>query len=185
VAGLAAGAVVLSGCSERQEANDTLPEADASPSASESELPPLGPPDLPMPAQARTQDAAGAEAFFEYYIEVYNHAFTHMNPTYFRQLSFGCADCDLIADQLAADAAAGWRYQGGTLQIGNMSEPSVKGKAAQVALTFTQAPLAVVDSASGEPVQGLSSGEVQSASGGAILAWQAEHSTWVVTQWDA
>ena len=66
VAGLAAGAVVLSGCSERQEASDTLPEADASPSASQPELPPLGPPDLPMPAEARTQDAAGAEAFVQY-----------------------------------------------------------------------------------------------------------------------
>jgi hypothetical protein len=55
VAGLAAGAVALSGCSGRQEANDTLPEADASPSLSDASLPPLGPPDLPMPAEARTQ----------------------------------------------------------------------------------------------------------------------------------
>ena len=68
VAGLLAGGAVLSGCSEKQEANDSLPTASASPT--EDELPPLGPEDLPMPDEARTQDAAGAEAFVRYYIEL-------------------------------------------------------------------------------------------------------------------
>ena len=68
LAGLAAGAVVLSGCSERQEAADTLPEADATPSASEPELPPLGPPDLSMPAEARQKTPEGAAQFMRYYM---------------------------------------------------------------------------------------------------------------------
>jgi hypothetical protein len=185
LAGLAAGAVVLSGCSERQEAADTLPEADATPSASEPELPPLGPPDLPMPAEARTPTPDGARMFFEYYIEVYNHAFANMDSSYFRDLGSGCMDCNLIADQLDADTAAGWRYEGGTLRIDSMSSPSVEGNTAQLALIFTQAPLTVIDSSSGQPLRELSSGEVHSPSGGAVLTWQPERSTWAVTQWDA
>jgi hypothetical protein len=97
LAGLAAGAVVLSGCSERQEAADTLPEADATPSASEPELPPLGPPDLPMPAEARTQDAAGAEAFVRYYIDLINRTSTVMDAAPLREFSDGCEDCERIA----------------------------------------------------------------------------------------
>ncbi|SET78752.1 hypothetical protein SAMN04488546_3614 [Geodermatophilus poikilotrophus] len=185
VAGLAAGAVVLSGCSERQEASDTLPGADASPSASEPDLPPLGPPDLPMPAEARTPTQDGARAFFEYYIEVYNHAFASMDSFYFRDLGFNCADCNLIADQLDSDMAAGLQYEGGSLRIDSMSPPSVEGNVAQLALIFTQAPLTVTDSTTGESLRELSSGEVRSPSGGAVLAWQATRSTWVVTQWDA
>ncbi len=185
VAGLVAGAVVLSGCSERQEASDTLPGADASPSASEPELPPLGPPDLPMPAEARAPTRDGARAFFEYYIEVYNHAFVNMDSSYIRDLGLNCTDCNLIADQLDADTAAGLQYEGGTLRIDSMSPPSVEGETAQLALIFTQAPLKVINSTSGEPLRELSSGEVHSPSGGAVLAWQAKRSTWVVTQWDA
>ena len=183
VAALAAGALVLSGCSERQEAADTLPEADAP--SSEPELSPLGPPDLPMPAEARTPTPDGAQAFFEYYIEVYNHAFASMDSSYLRDLGSGCADCNLIADQLDADMAAGWRYEGGTLRIDSMSPPSVEGDTAQLALIFTQAPLTVINSITGQPLPELSSGEVHSPSGGAVLAWQAENRTWVVTRWDA
>jgi len=62
VAGLAAGVALLGGCSEKQEASDTLPNAGAA-EPSEAELPPLGPADLPMPDEARTKDAAGAVAF--------------------------------------------------------------------------------------------------------------------------
>ena len=76
VAGLAVGAVVLIGCSREQEAADTLPSADA-PVATEEELPPLGPEDLRMPDEARTQDAAGAEAFVRYYIDLINRTSAH------------------------------------------------------------------------------------------------------------
>ncbi|MCW2700485.1 MAG: hypothetical protein JWQ45_2020, partial [Blastococcus sp.] len=65
---LVVAAVALSGCSEKQEAGNTLPLASSSaPAETTTELPPLGPEDMPMPAEARTQDAAGAEAFVRYY----------------------------------------------------------------------------------------------------------------------
>ena len=110
VAGLAAGAVVLSGCSERKEASDTLPGADASPSATEAALPPLGPPDLPMPAEARTQDAAGAEAFVRYYIDLINRTSTVMDAAPLREFSDGCTECNRIAADTEGDASAGHRY---------------------------------------------------------------------------
>ena len=58
---LLAGAAVLAGCSDMQEASESLPST-SSAAPTEDELPPLGPEDLPMPDEARTQDAAGAEA---------------------------------------------------------------------------------------------------------------------------
>ncbi len=66
--GVLVGAALLSGCSEKQEANDTLP----TPSAAETTeaLPELGPPDLPMPAEAREQTVEGADAFTRYYVEI-------------------------------------------------------------------------------------------------------------------
>jgi hypothetical protein len=117
VAGLAAGAVVLGGCSERQEANDTLPGADAEASATEAELPPLGPPDLPMPAEARTQDAAGAEAFVRYYIELINRTSTVMDAAPLREFSDGCVDCDRIAAATEEASALGHDYQGGEMTV--------------------------------------------------------------------
>ncbi|MCW2579144.1 MAG: uncharacterized protein JWR82_745, partial [Blastococcus sp.] len=57
---MVAGALLLSGCSEKQEANDTLPSTSASPST--EALPEVGPADFPVPDEARTKDAAGAEA---------------------------------------------------------------------------------------------------------------------------
>ena len=62
-AGLVLVTALVGGCSEKQEANDSLPTATAS--RTEDQLPPLGPEDLPMPDEARTQDAAGAEALRE------------------------------------------------------------------------------------------------------------------------
>jgi hypothetical protein len=153
VAGLAAGAVVLSGCSERQEANDTLPEADASPSASESELPPLGPPDLPMPAAARTQDAAGAEAFVRYYIDLINRTSTVMDAAPLREFSDGCADCNRISTATEEAAAAGQDYEGGEMTILQSGQPLIEGGTAQLALRVDQADFRVLDS-SGSPTEG-------------------------------
>jgi hypothetical protein len=64
IAGLVVGTTMLGGCSEKVEANDTLPTTSASQTS--AELPPLGPPDLPMPEQAREQTAEGADALTAY-----------------------------------------------------------------------------------------------------------------------
>ncbi len=103
---LLAGAAALTGCSEKQEASESLPST-SSASPSEDALPPLGPADLPMPDEARTQDAAGAEAFVRYYIELINRTSTVMDAQPLRDFSDGCRDCDRIADNVEADAVAG------------------------------------------------------------------------------
>jgi hypothetical protein len=144
VAGLAAGAVLLSGCSGQQEANDTLPGADASPSASEAELAPLGPPDLPMPAEARTQDAAGAEAFVRYYIDLINRTSTVMDAAPLREFSSNCEECSRIATDAENDAAAGYRYDGGKLTI-TWIEAFRTGRNDRVGLVIDQAALRVTD----------------------------------------
>jgi hypothetical protein len=180
VAGLAAGALALSGCSERQEANDTLPEADASPSASEPSLPPLGPPDLPMPAEARTQDAAGAEAFVRYYIDLINRTSTVMDAAPLREFSNGCAECDRIAADTENDGAAGYRYKGGAITITATGDAFIKEEKAEIAFVADQASLQVVDSNS-EPVTDLSFGAYSGFSGGASAGWDSIQSTWRLT----
>jgi hypothetical protein len=182
VAGLAAGAVALSGCSERQEANDTLPEADASPSASEPSLPPLGPPDLPMPAEARTQDAAGAEAFVRYYIDLINRTSTVMDAAPLREFSNSCAECDRIATDYESDAAAGYRYDGGKLTLRQVGEPLISNSTiAELAFIFDLAPLTVVD-ASGASVPDLTFAGSQDSLGSAALRWDATSNSWRATQ---
>ncbi len=181
VAGLAAGAVVLSGCSERQEASDTLPGADASPSASEPELPPLGPPDLPMPDEARTQDAAGVERFTRYYLRLINRTSRAMETEHLRSLSDGCETCDRIAADTEADAAAGYRYEGGEVSIQSAAPATVSGSTGHFAFIANQAALNVVDS-TGSPVEGLSFPALEDLSSGAAVRWDSGRHSWLMTQ---
>lgn len=176
------GTALLSGCSNRQEASTTLPAPSASAPTTAEALPPLGPPDLPMPAAARKQTPEGAEAFLRYYMEVYNHAQRTLDPTWMRDLSSGCGTCDRIADDMDADSAAGFTYQGGEVRVDAISLPAVSGDEAQIALVITQAPLAVMNE--GMPIDGLTFPERSSPGSGAILVWDRAQSTWRVSQWD-
>ena len=180
VAGLAAGAVVLSGCSEEQAASGTLPEADAAPSASEPALPPLGPPDLPMPDEARTQDAAGAEAFVRYYIDLINRTSTVMDAAPLREFSQGCEDCDRIASATEEAAAAGQDYEGGEMTVNEVGRPLFKEDTAEIPLRVDQARFIVLDQ-SGSPTEG-GLDEFKDILGAAALRWDASRSTWVITQ---
>ena len=182
VAGLAAGALVLSGCSERQEASDTLPGADASPSASEPELPPLGPPDLPMPAEARTQDAAGAEAFVRYYIDLISNAQASLDSTWIRNLSSGCETCDQLAVSFDEDRTLGYARVGGDVRVSSIPTPAIKDDEAQAAFTLQQSAQRVTKN--GTPIAGLDSPERDNLSAGAILTWQEGRQTWFVARLD-
>lgn len=77
-----AGSVLLTGCAEKQEASTSLPTT--APAPTTEALPPLGPADMPMPAEAREQTVDGAEAFTEYYVELYNHALRTLDTTHLR-----------------------------------------------------------------------------------------------------
>ncbi|RBY77756.1 hypothetical protein DQ238_13900 [Geodermatophilus sp. TF02-6] len=180
VVGLAAGVAVLSGCSERQEASDTLPEASAGPSPSEAELPPLGPPDLPMPDEARTQDAAGAEAFVRYYIELINRTSTVMDAAPLLELSDRCEDCNRIAQATEEAAAAGNDFEGGDMIITDLGQPLMRGSTAEMTVGIDQEQFVVLD-ATGQPTEGGSPAYFD-VYGGAALTWDANRQTWLMTQ---
>jgi hypothetical protein len=177
-AGLVAATAVLSGCSEKQEANDTLP---SSTSAAETtpELPPLGPQDMPMPDEARTQDATGAEAFVRYYFELLNKSLTNMDPQYLRFFAeAGCDVCERIATETESDAASGYSYSGGELTIpGDISVIMSAPEEAQTAFVADQAPMTVVDSA-GNPVPDLVFDGEDVLNSGTITVWDESAKTW-------
>ncbi|WP_029431252.1 DUF6318 family protein [Blastococcus sp. URHD0036] len=175
---LAVSAAVLCGCSDEQKPAETLPDASSSASTSSEALPPLGPSDFPMPAEARTRDAAGAEAFTRYYIDLINRTSAVMDAAPLREFSDGCADCIRIASDTEQDAAAGYHYEGGDLTVTSMQSSS-SGSSTEVAFFVDQAALSVVD-ASGQPVPDLTFTAQEQASCGATMRWDAERSTWVL-----
>ncbi len=176
---LVAGTAVLTGCSEKQEAAQTLPST-SSAAPTEDELPSLGPADLPMPAEARTQDAAGAEAFVRYYIELINRTSTVMDAQPLRDLSDGCRDCDRIADNVERDSAAGYRYGGGTVTITYAGPPLIGTGTAELGLQGDQAAAYALDT-TGAPVPELALPAYAGLSGGAAMRWDDRRSTWLMS----
>jgi hypothetical protein len=180
-AGFGVLTVLVSGCTEKQQANESLPSASTTSAlASPDELPPLGPEDFPMPDEARTKDAAGAEAFLRYYFDLYDLAKRNLSSTYLREFSRNCSTCSRLADQIDSDSRAGYTYRGGGVRIEAISPPLVRGSEAQVAVSIVESPLTVLED--GRPVKGLSFPERRSPSSGAILSWNAGESTWLLKQ---
>ena len=180
VAGMTIGAALLGGCAEEQPASDTLPTASAEAEPSDAGLPPLGPADLPMPDEARIQDAEGAEAFVRYYIDLINRTSTVMDATPLREFSDDCLDCNRIAGAVEEDAAAGYRYQGGELLITEIAPPLMREGTAEMAMSADQAALVVSD-ASNKVREDLSSPTYASLTGGAALSWDEQRISWLIT----
>jgi hypothetical protein len=177
---LVVAAVALSGCSEKQEAGNTLPLASSSaPAETTTELPPLGPEDMPMPAEARTQDAAGAEAFVRYYIDLINRTSDVMDAKPLRDLSDNCRDCTRIASSTEKAAAAGQDYQGGEMTIIEIGPAVLKETAADLPIVVDQAKFIVTD-ASGAPTHGGSDAYAH-VTGGVALTWDSGRETWLMS----
>ncbi|MCZ2818734.1 DUF6318 family protein [Modestobacter sp. VKM Ac-2977] len=173
---------VLSGCSRGETANETLPEASPSAAETSEALPPLGPPDLPMPPEAREQTEAGAAAFIRYYVELINHTNSDMDPQFLRQLSRDCATCDRIADETDADALAGYRYVGGRLSVTSSLEATLSTPGqAESAFVIDQEELAIENS-NGQPVPGLSFPALDDLQSGSVLTWNKGIASWMVTE---
>jgi hypothetical protein len=172
---------VLTGCSEKQEASHTLPTTSAAETT--PGLPPLGPKDMPMPAEARTQNAAGAEAFIRYYFELLNKSLTDMDPQYLRSFAeAGCEVCERIAAETETDAAAGHTYRGGELTIPGDITVMMTGPAeAQSAFEAHQAPMTALDSA-GKPIPDLVFPDEVTLNSGSISVWDASVSSWKLTE---
>ncbi|WP_130504232.1 DUF6318 family protein [Blastococcus saxobsidens] len=176
--GLLIGTAVLSGCSEKQQANESLPTSSAAEKT--QSRPELGPEDFRVPDEARVQDPAGAQAFVRYYFELINHTSATLEPDALRQLSEDCDDCARIADNAERSAQAGHRYDGGQITITEMAPALVRDGTADMAIRLNQSTLVVRD-ASGNPVAEGSSEEYVGLPGSVSLAWKPALDSWVMT----
>ncbi len=179
---LLVGTALLSGCSQRQEASTTLPAQSAAPTTSAEALPPLGPPDLPMPTEARAKTPEGAEAFLRYYIELYNDSLNSLDSTYLRDLSASCETCNLLVNQVDHVGAQGQRYEGGEVRVDSISMGPVVGSEVQFAFSLTQAALSVT--LEGIPIEGRNYPVRSSPGSGGILLWDDVRLTWLMNQLD-
>src|SRR3954451_5529766 len=125
VAGLIVGTTLLTGCSEKVEANDTLPTTSAAETT--EALPPVGPADFPVPDEARTKDAAGARAFLDYWVALLNRQQAIPAGQPIRDLAPDCHECLRIARVYDESAAAGRRYIGGELTVVDAPTPRIEG----------------------------------------------------------
>ncbi|WP_116452932.1 DUF6318 family protein [Blastococcus litoris] len=170
------GAALLTGCSEKQQANDTLPSSSAA-ETSEA-LPPLGPEDFPVPDEARTKDAAGAEAFLRYWIDLSNHQQDQLNGQPLRELAPDCIECLRIAKSFDDVAAAGQRYDGGHVTLTSVTEPLVGGNEARIAFIVEQQAVRLLDAAGNVVDPGL---PLRSdLSSGMSLTWSDAKQVWLV-----
>jgi hypothetical protein len=174
--GVIVAATLLSGCSEKREANETLPSTSASPST--EALPEIGPADFPVPDEARTKDAAGAEAFLRYYIDLINRQRTIPAGQPLRDLGPECNDCWRIANNYDEVQAAGQRYDGGELTLNDVTEPQLTGDEASINFGIRQAAVVLVDATdkpvdSGMPMQ-------PNLGSGITLTWSEVGKSWLV-----
>jgi hypothetical protein len=176
-AGALVGVAVLAGCSSKEPASETLPTAAAS-----EALPPLGPADFPMPAEAREKTPAGAEAFLRYFMTLYNAAEASLDPTYMDAFSQNCETCDQLIQNLKEDAESGYTYEGGIVTITAVSSPSLNGLSAETAFSMEQTALTVRDGQQA-PLAHLSA-PAANLNCGAIFVWSQSESTWIFSQWD-
>jgi hypothetical protein len=176
VAGLIVGSTLLTGCSEKQEANDTLPSTSATKTT--EVLPELGPADFPVPDEARKQDAAGAEAFLRYWIDLLNRQQAIPAGQPLRDLGPECRECLRIARVYDEAAAAGNRYVGGLLTVVNVATPMLDGDQTTVAFTAREDAVQLVDAA-GTPLESLDA--APDLSSGIGLVWSKTDRGWLVT----
>ena len=182
-AAAAVGVAVLAGCSDSGTANETLPPVTSSAAPTTEALKPLGPAELPMPAEARHQTEAGAQAFVRYYMQLYSAAQATMNAQYLAQFSQDCATCSRIIDEIEADASAGYSYRGGDIAVDYLDTSVPTESTIEAVLSIRQAPLTVLDSG-GTPIPELTFQERTSSGSGALLGWDKTTSSWVMNQWD-
>ena len=176
-----AGVAVLAGCSGGQTANETLPSTSASVADASARLPPLGPPDLPMPDEAREQTPAGAEAFLEYYVALINDSQQRSSSEYLRRLAArDCDTCTAFADGVDSYRTKGYSLSGGLVELASTSDPLMHEDTAEFFLSLRQAPSTVVTS-TGDSLPELAEGETSYPASGATLVWDDNQSSWLMS----
>jgi hypothetical protein len=181
VVGLLLGTALLTGCSERTEANDTLPSASAAPTT--EALPPVGPADFPVPDEARTKDAAGAEAFLHYFIDLINRQQAIPAGQPIRDLGTPeCQSCLRVARIYDEAAQAGYRYVGGELSLNDSTPPRLEGGEASMNFAVRQEAVQRVDG-TGTPVdEGVPM--APNVYSGITLVYSDSDQTWLIKAFD-
>ncbi len=131
--------IAIAGCTG-DGSNAAPPEPTATttptPSASQSPSPTVAPPEMPAKAKANTD--AGAEAFVRYYVKLVNHAAATGDVTEMRRVAPHCDDCNRVADLIATawqngtiDPARIWRpveifaIPGEKVVVASIKEPAI------------------------------------------------------------
>ncbi len=177
---MALGAVLLTGCAggTPEAPSESLPSS-SSPAPTTEALPAVGPADFRVPPEARTKDAAGAEAFLRYWIDLLNRQRAIPAGQPLRDLGPQCQECLRIAKNYDDAAASGSMYVGGTVFIVDVAQPSTDGSIAQLAFTAHREPVSLLD-ASGA-VSDAQPDVAPRLSSGLNLQWNPNSRSWLVT----
>jgi hypothetical protein len=179
-AAAAVGIAVLTGCSDGGTANETLPPVSSSAAPTSDALQPLGPPDFPVPDDARRNTAEGASAALSYYLELIPRQ-SAKDGTPLRQLSNDCSFCDFLADRADENASAGLTYRGGQITTSEISPPAIRGSVAEFVFSASQAAVEIVG-ADGQPVEGRGEAAISGLSAAAAMEWDPSTNAWLMTQ---
>ncbi|SNS43968.1 hypothetical protein SAMN04488107_2564 [Geodermatophilus saharensis] len=179
-AAVALGTTLLTGCgsADAEAPSTSLPSATSAAPTTEA-LPVVGPADFPVLPEARTQDAAGAEAFLRYWIDLLNRQRAIPAGQPLRDLGPDCGECQRIAGAYDETAAAGERYEGGELELNDVTTPRLAEDTAAFGFGVRQEAVRLVDATGAvvDPGQELKT----NAAGGIDLLWSASDRTWLVT----
>ncbi|WP_138760441.1 hypothetical protein [Modestobacter altitudinis] len=171
------GVAVLAGCSGGETANETLPSASISAAETTATLPPLGPPDLPMPDEAREQTPAAAKAFLGYYVSLMNRSTVNLSTDALRELSPNCRTCLQYADGIDDVAHSGQVIEGADFVLNGSSDPVLTSVTAEFSMSLTQKPsrLLLQD---GSALPGYDQEGVTYPGSGALLTWEPALVSW-------
>jgi hypothetical protein len=176
---------LLAGCSgSTPRASTSLPTTSAPPAATASPpLPPLGPADFPVPAEAREKTPAGVAAFTRYYVALINQSSASLDTSAIRALSKQCDTCAEIADGYDAMKSAGQRFIGGAIVVAGMGSCLVTGNVGETSFELEEGATAVKD-ANGASVPGRDRPAAR-YTGGVRLSWDDSRTTWLMSRFDA
>ena len=170
----------LTGCSDGGQANQTLPSTSSSPAETSESLPPLGPPEFPVPDEAREKTTTGAEAALRYYLDLISHQAGQSGEP-LRELSKDCELCIFLADRYDADAQAGYEVSGGEYIVETFSPAGLDGDTAEFAISLSQMPVTVID-ATATSVAERGSPAITGLRLGASMTWSEQGKAWILNQ---
>nr|WP_246416454.1 DUF6318 family protein [Nocardioides luti] len=180
VAGLLALSLGLGACSgDHPQPKIAPPESSAPTSGSPSAEP--GPVEPTMPAAAKRHDAAGAEAFVEYYWELVNYAQATGEVAQLRQVALkSCSACSGGLRGIVDTYEAGGSITGGEIEVvTRRASPFSAGPRSGFTVTVIVATTAQTVKAPGKRTKHLDPGRTKIQ-----LVVQRTRANWMIGRWD-